>query len=293
MEGNRRDSLDEREKQTLDNLEISDKRADAWRSWTWWAIAAIIAAIGLSVLFILWHDVRPALTALKESSQATSQGWAKIVTGEEAPVLRAVEKLDRAMASVETMTANGALATGEMTRLIGNAADAVPRATNSIERVAGAGRRAIEKTSNDAATLLTDTNRSLNAKGGLLPSLTASVVAFADLEKHAASVITAMERHFGRTFDDLHAILGSPEWALARAEVLQILKNVNIATSRAALSTANLETMTSQIAEASTRFPAIAEALQKIANTSSKYGKALWLARIFAVLAGGWAALGF
>jgi hypothetical protein len=149
VEGNRRDSFDEREKQTLDNLEISDSRADTWRSWLWTAAAALVVVFLISLTYAVWFVAIPALEAGKNASIATSQGWGQLITSDDSPIRQGLVKFNNILGHGEKVMENAAAVTEQSNRLMTGLADETPTVLRKVGNMTEAGSRAFTATADE------------------------------------------------------------------------------------------------------------------------------------------------
>lgn len=130
----------------------------------------------------------------------------------------------------------------------------------------------------NVADLVRHSDTSLNAAGGLLPSLTVLVASFNALTEKTGLTIDEVNRavkmasgKMGLSLDALYSLMSNPAW-------LSTLNNVQT-------TTANVAAVSANVAEASKQMPSIAASLEKIAKTSSRFTKITLLANVLAVLA--------
>jgi hypothetical protein len=288
MNDQRNHSMDEQEFETLDRLQISGSRAETFHKWMKLTSVVLINAVLLILIWAIIFRAIPMMSAIKESSQATAKGWNETIT-------QAGKDIKSASKNLNTITVDAAEGSRDAKRLIKEITDEAPRAIREVAGLVSDGRRQLNGIGGQAQWLIRDSNLRVNGDSGLMVKLTASVDSFDLLVKNSDKVVADLAARAGvavdQMRDDLHAVLGSPEWAEARAEVVKTLKNTTSITGRVDKTMGFVEVTAEQIAKASAQLPQIAELLKKIANTNSKYQKAILLARIFGILAAGIGAL--
>lgn len=126
--------------------------------------------------------------------------------------------------------------------------------------------------------LVRHSDASINSSTGLLPTLTTLVASLKTIaEKTGLTVDEVKEAvriasdKIGLSLDAMYALMNDPAW-------LQTLKNIETTTAGSAA-------VMSNVSEASKQLPSIAQSLEKIAKTSSKYQKLLLAASIIGTLA--------
>ena len=158
----------------------------------------------------------------------------------------------------------------------------IPRAMKDLDRADGF-LAALTVNSERLSTLIANTDRSVNQS--LLPQATSLLAALTDdAEKFGLSVVTfdrmliAVSEKANLALSDIVALVGSPEWHDA-------LKSVAVTAENVALVTAKADLTMESIRLAMERAPSIAESVDKIAKTSSKYQRALLIVGIIGTLA--------
>jgi hypothetical protein len=99
-----------------------------------------------------------------------------------------------------------------------------------------------------------------------------SVTKLAQVLVSTDSAVRASQTVLEQIGNDTHALVGDPALGGSLREIQAILSHVDATAG--------------QLEEGSRRVPGIADSVQKIAATSSKYQKAFLLARIFSYIAG-------
>lgn len=132
-------------------------------------------------------------------------------------------------------------------------------------------------------TLIVNLDRQINT--ALLPQATALLAALTeDAHRFGLSLdafnkmLVAVSEKANLTLDEVLSLVASPEWKLA-------LQGLNLTMANVASATAKADASMEQIRLAMLKAPSIAESLEKIAKTSSKFTKATLVAGIISALA--------
>ena len=178
----------------------------------------------------------------------------------------------------------GAVANG-MLRLINT--QTIPRVNKGLDALTGA---AGELRGFIAATSLNvngdKTVEKLTGKpSGLLPTATATIAGVGTLAANLATVASQAGVTVGELNTavraaalDVHKDLDAIYELIARPEIVELLRHVDG-------TAANVEKMSASAAEAMKRAPGIAESLEKIARTSSRFTKVTLIANVIGILA--------
>lgn len=158
----------------------------------------------------------------------------------------------------------------------------IPRAMKDLDRLDGL-LAALTVNSQTLSTFITNTDRSVNQS--LLPQATDLLAALTkDADRFGVSLDTfnkmlvLVSEKASMTLDEVLALVSSPEWELA-------LQGLNLTMANVASATGKADASIEQIRLALLKAPSIAESLEKIAKTSSRFAKATILANIISVLA--------
>ena len=211
------------------------------------------------------HVANEALVSLKDSAADVREYVAVQKASLEDP--RNKKALDAAIQA-------GAVLNGSF-RLLNT--QTIPRINKGVDALTG------------TATSLTDfvdvTKHRFNDEGGLIPTATRTIADVGALATNLATVATKA----GITVDDLSiAIKTAAATAnkdldavydlIARPEIVSILQHVDG-------TTLNIQTASKEVADALAKAPGIAESLDKIAKTSSRFTKVTLIANVIGILA--------
>ncbi len=115
----------------------------------------------------------------------------------------------------------------------------------------------------DALTaLLTNTDSSFN--GGLIPEAAESLDSIKEMTKEASDRANA-------SLEDIHRLLSDPAWAASLASIQD--------------TTEHISGISEELEEASRQMPGIAQSVNQIASTSSRYRRWILLSQIFSAVA--------
>ncbi|MGA2261708.1 MAG: hypothetical protein ABSH28_09755 [Acidobacteriota bacterium] len=118
-------------------------------------------------------------------------------------------------------------------------------------------------------TLVRNTDRSLNEE--LLPNLAETAKTLGVSVQAVTASVQSIAAKGGVSIDEINTLLADPQW-------LETLKSI-------AATTAHVDVIAGNLEAASRQAPSIAESVEKIAKTSSKYQKLLLLAQLLATIA--------
>lgn len=124
---------------------------------------------------------------------------------------------------------------------------------------------------------LPQATRAISALADTGEALRDTAQAFSTTPQTIESAIRVISDKSQISLNDLHELLSDPGWK-------EVIRNTAQASAETVTTMRNVSATTDQIAVAATRLPAIAESIQKISATSSRYGKAFWLARILSLI---------
>jgi flavin-binding protein dodecin len=168
------------------------------------------------------------------------------------------KSIDAAIQAAAVLNATARLVNRELVPRAMKTLDSVKAAVESVTRVAGS-----------LDELVTATDNQIN--GHILPGASAAIAETAVALSQMRDSLKTAQDGSKTILDDIHRIAADPG-------ILQAITAISRASD-------GLATMSEQGAEASRKVPAIAASLEKIAATSSKWQKALFVASIFGVLA--------
>lgn len=282
-----------------DSLQHEKRRADTWIEWAKFAREASIA-LGIAVLvFCLINFGVPMMKASKESSEATKDGLNKFnrFIDEAGPELLAAAKNVNATTGGFAEAGNNLKQGSEDFKLLlaalANDKHGTPALVRELISLLAEYRTQGGALMANGAQLVKNSDSRLNGEDGLFVALTGVLKKFDSLVTHADTVVEGLARQAPQLLTDLHDLLGSPEWKEAKQEMVKLLKNSVSLTANADLTMARVAITADSIAKASVFIPGIAEILQKIAKTNSRFQKAFLLARIFGLLAAGLGSIGY
>jgi hypothetical protein len=235
------------------------------------SIAIVILALTLAVCaLILTRDAHCLL--LKADSAATKVDGA--VTQVERTAKLVADYAEKQKVILESPKNQKALEAGWQTAAVlnGTAKDInkvlMPRLRDTLDSLNGA-VGSFNKGAQAITGLVMNTDRSLNEQ--LLPNLAETARALGVSIQAITGSIQEIAAKSTMSVDEIHELLVDPEWKAALASI--------------AATTAHVDAIAGNLEVASRQAPAIAESVEKIAKTSSKYQKLLLLAELLATIA--------
>lgn len=238
----------------------------------------LLAAITVAVVNLHWN-LRLFVREGNATMQELRRGSAAVADFAESQT--ALLKSDRYQKSIQAGIDVGATANGAL-RLFNR--QVIPKVANDLDRLDGL-LTALTINSQTLSTLLVNTDRNVNGEGGLIPSATAllqSLTATANrfnvsIETLDSMLKTVAEKG-GMSLDEIYKLVASPEWKA-------VLVNTETVTANLASTSRRVDLTVEEIRKAAEKAPSIAESLDKLARTSSKFQKVQIIVSIVATLA--------
>jgi hypothetical protein len=238
-------------------------------------IVCLCALILRGYFFIDHMDVRAS--ALFNEGQTTLAVGNKSLTSlgnfadsqmEQLQSPRAQKSLQASLETLAVFNATGRLLNTQI----------LPRAMKTLDSSDGA----MEK----VGTLLSNTDKSINGEDGLIVSATLLIGSLTTTAERFGLTVDTLDitlktisEKTGKSLDEIYSLIASPEWKSA-------IQNANTVSANLATTAQKIDATAEQIRLAMLKAPSIAESLDKIAKTSSKYQRAVIIAGIISTIAG-------
>lgn len=235
-----------------------------------YAVAALALA-GIASLAFITIEVRRAVietrsamtevrSAARETKIAANKGKQYLIFQTE------VLKSDEYQRSLKS-TARIGLSAQETFRRVNT--ETIPRLNAVLDEAA--------RTTGQLRQSVARTDAEIN--GRLIPEVANLVRAFEGSPAEIAAALKVVTDKTALTLDDARAILASEEWQ-------EIRRNLALTSAEVAASSAQVTLTSTEVAEASRRLPFIADRVNQILTTSSRWQKSILLAQLLGALIG-------
>lgn len=263
-------TLDKKEVQDREDLELSRDRAKTFRYWLDASLVASLLALAVSLLICVWLYLIPAISSWKKVSDESARGWQETVQKAGPEIIELIERTNSTMERVDRIASNLESTTKKLDKEL-------PNSISQISSVAGTLNTKISSVTSNLDNLIVHTDFRINGESGLLHQTTTLASNLAEIASKSQATIDEINSAIKLTSDELNLSTHQIYTILSSSELKSILTNVERTSLAVADSSAHVE-------EALRQAPSISQSLDKIAKTSSKYQKIVLISGIISTI---------
>ena len=263
-----------------DSLSHEKRRSETWLGYGKFALIAQANILAAVLIIVLIFYGLPAMDAWSDSSVKTASSMGKLAT----LIDQAGPQVQATLANVNATTANVKDGSEQFVQLIAR----FPSLFDDLQKTLATARQGVDRTTTgiagtmqEAQSLVRDFNARLNGDFGLLVGLTKLTTELGTDIGTLKTALVGMINEGTTTIKDIRAYLLDPQWAEARAQVVQLLTHADQLAVNAVGITGSTDKIMKSLAEKAPGFFAL---LEKVMRASQRFQKPILILTVLGLL---------